>query len=72
MASVTKTLSECSIDYCRICIERIECTSILNAFVTLLKEEALTEAAESNERKKNGTNIFSNTIILSTLLLDTR
>lgn len=57
MANVSKTLLDSSIDHCRQSLERVKQTSSLNAFVTLLTDNALDRARESDERILHG--IFS-------------
>lgn len=54
MASVTRSIYECPVDYCRRCLEKIRRTAILNSFVTVLENDALKHAEESKKRMRNG------------------
>lgn len=56
--SVTNPQSYKSVYYsCDFCLNRIDKTKVLNAFVTVLREYALKEASLSAKRIAEGTNL---------------
>jgi Asp-tRNA(Asn)/Glu-tRNA(Gln) amidotransferase A subunit family amidase len=50
-------------DLCLKCLERIEKTKQLNAFITITKDIAINQSIESNKRFKNGIYFELNSII---------
>ncbi len=60
MASVTKHASESSLNLCRFCLARVEQIKNLNAFITLLQDEALELASSSDQRAAQGNYIGDN------------
>ena len=54
MASVKKHIVESSLDTCRLCLDRISQIEALNAFITVLKDDALDLASESDKRITKG------------------
>lgn len=57
MVAIRRHLQEDIVNTCVTCLRRIEQTKVLNAFITVLKDDALNEAYEAENRFKNGTNI---------------
>lgn len=50
MTSVKKHILESSLDTCRLCLDRISQIEALNAFITVLKDDVLNLASESDKR----------------------
>ncbi len=50
-------------DLCLKCLERIEKTAQLNAFITITKDISINQSIESNKRFKNGIYFQFNSII---------
>lgn len=58
MVTIRRHLQEDIVNTCVTCLSRIEQTKALNAFITVLKDDVLSEAYEAENRFKNGNNIF--------------